>query len=128
MIYTVSFTDKMLNFKLKIYGKLCKIAYLRQMNLINLRLLLSAVTTNPAETLWQLQNDEIFTLWIWSGFVTEFIGFVIEQKIWNTTNNNNKNQRWNLDSGAFRPGVMKPFMRKSCINYKFFKLEWRIIL
>ena len=62
MIYTVSFTDKMLNFKLKIYGKLCKIAYLRQMNLINLRLLLSAVTTNPAATLWQLQNDEIFTL------------------------------------------------------------------
>ena len=47
------------------------IAYLKQMNLINLNLLSSTVTTNTAETLWQLQNDEISTPWIWLGFVTE---------------------------------------------------------
>ena len=32
------------------------------MNLINLNLLSSTVTTNTAKTLWQLQNDEIFYL------------------------------------------------------------------
>ena len=39
------------------------------MNLINLNLLSSTVTTNSAaETLWQLQNNEISTSQIWSGF------------------------------------------------------------
>ena len=50
MIYTVSFTDKMLDFKLK-YTENYTIAYLRQMNLINLNLLSSTVTTNPGATL-----------------------------------------------------------------------------
>ena len=74
------------------------------MNLINLNLLSSTVTTNPAETLWQLQNAEISTSRIWSGFVTE-------QKIQNTTNNNNKKQKRNLDSGAFRPRVITIFLQ-----------------
>ena len=73
MIYTLSFTDKMLDFKLKIYDKLY--------NCLPLNLLSSTVTTNPAETLWQLQNDKISTSWFWSGFVTEFIGFATEQEL-----------------------------------------------
>ena len=49
MIYTASFTDKTLDLKLKIYSKYT-IAYLGQMNLINLKLLSSTVTANPVET------------------------------------------------------------------------------
>ena len=42
------------------------------MNLINLNLLSSTVTTNPAaETLRQLQNNEISTSWNWSGFASK---------------------------------------------------------
>ena len=35
------------------------------------------------------------------------LGFVTAQEIQNTTNNNNKTQRRNLDSGALRPRVIK---------------------
>ena len=71
------------------------------MNLINLNLLSSTVTTNTAETLWQLQNDEIST-----SLELVSLGFVTEQEIQNTTNNNNKKQRWNLDAGTFQPRVI----------------------
>ena len=38
--------------------------------------------------------------------------FLTAQEIWSTenTNNNDKKQRWNLDSGAFRPRVKTRFV------------------
>ena len=71
------------------------------MNLINLNLLSSTVTTNTAETLWQLQNNEIST-----SLELVSLGFVTEQEIQNTANNNNKKQRRNLDAGTFQPRVI----------------------
>ena len=41
------------------------------------------------------------------------LGFVAAHEIQNTTNNNNKKQRWNLDSGALRPQVIKRFKNEA---------------
>ena len=43
------------------------------------------------------------------------LGFVTVQEIQNTTNNKKK-QRWNLDSGAFRPRVINPVQQLRVIN------------